>query len=51
MNGADALPASMFSKQESRCKMVGLYYSISILAGRASASYMLPPCITAVLSR
>ena len=24
--------------------MVGLYYSASILAGRASAPYVLPPC-------
>ena len=30
--------------------MVGLYYSASILAGRASAPYVLPPCMyTSVL--
>jgi len=44
-NGADALPASVFLKQASLCEMVGLYYSASILAGRASASFVLPPCI------
>ena len=27
--------------------MVGLYYSASILAGRASAPYVLPPCTSA----
>ena len=29
--------------------MVGLYYSASILAGRASAPFVLPPCIVSVL--
>jgi hypothetical protein len=29
--------------------MVGLYYSASILAGRASAPYVLPPCKYAAL--
>ena len=41
--GQTALPASMLPKQANLCKMVGLYYSASILAGRADP-FVLPPC-------
>ena len=43
-NGADALPVSMLAEKYSLTVLQGFAYSENILAGRASAPFVVPPC-------
>jgi len=45
MNGSDGPPWLVVIKISEPLKMVGLYYSASIPAGRPSDLFVLPPCM------